>query len=75
MEVRSWPWNAREARVSKTFQAPGAWVAAETGALLAGAGGVASLLVFSQGKTPAGIMLFFILCYFYFLPLFFKKAI
>lgn len=39
MEVRSWPWNAREARVSKTFQAPGAWVAAETGALLAGAGG------------------------------------
>lgn len=67
MEVRSWPWNAREARVSKTFQAPGA--------LLAGAGGAASLLVFSQGKTPAGIMLFFILCYFYFLPLFFKKAI
>lgn len=75
MEVRSWPWNTREARVSKTFQAPGAWVAAETGALLAGAGWGASLLVFSQGKTPAGIMLFFILCYFYFLPLFFKKAI
>lgn len=50
MEVRSWPWNAREAKVSKTFQAPGAWVAAATGALPAGAGGGRPDLCFPRGR-------------------------
>lgn len=42
MEVRSWPWNAREAKVSKTFQAPGA--------LPAGAGGGRPDLCFPRGR-------------------------
>lgn len=65
MEVRSWPWNAREARVSKTFQAPGAWVAAETGALLAGAGGGGHpYLCFPRGRLRLAS------CYFSFYAIF-----